>query len=129
MISVDANVVVRLLTGDHQSQFKRAKALFAKENIVITTSVILECEWVLRYAYHFNPLKIAGAFQSLFGISTVKLQDQLVIYNAIKWYKQGLDFADAVHLAKSQDAESLVTFDKKLRKTASKIINFPVSEP
>jgi len=27
-------------------------------NIIITTSVILECEWVLRYAYHFKPLKI-----------------------------------------------------------------------
>jgi predicted nucleic-acid-binding protein len=52
MISVDTSVVVRLLTGDDQAQFERAKVLFAKESIIITTSVILECEWVLRYAYH-----------------------------------------------------------------------------
>ncbi|MFZ0613889.1 MAG: type II toxin-antitoxin system VapC family toxin [Desulfobacterales bacterium] len=129
MISVDTNVVVRLLTGDDQAQFKRAKALFAKENIVITTSVVLECEWVLRYAYHFKPFKIADAFQSLFGISNVKLQEQLVIYDAIEWYKKGLDFADAIHLAKSQDSESFATFDKKLIKTASRITRFPVSEP
>jgi hypothetical protein len=51
--------------------------LFAKESIIITTSVILECEWVLRYAYHFKPLKIADAFQALFGLSNVKLEEQL----------------------------------------------------
>lgn len=129
MISVDTNVVVCLLTGDDQAQFKRAKALFAKKILTITTSVILECEWVLRYAYHFKPLKIADAFQSLFGISNVKLQEQLVIYDAIQWYKNGLDFADAIHLAKSQNSESFTTFDKKLIKAASKITNFPVFEP
>lgn len=129
MISVDTSVVVRLLTGDDQVQFKRAKALFAKKIITITTSVILECEWVLRYAYHFKPLKIADAFQALFGLSNVKLEEQLIIYDAIEWRKHGLDFADAIHLAKSRDSESFVTFDKKLIKAASKITIFPVFEP
>ncbi|MFZ0131460.1 MAG: type II toxin-antitoxin system VapC family toxin [Desulfobacterales bacterium] len=129
MISVDTNVVVRLLTGDDQAQFNRAKTFFENEKIIIMTSVILECEWVLRYAYHFKPLKIADAFQSLFGISNVRLQEQLVIYDAIEWYKQGLDFADAIHLSKSQESESFATFDKKLIKSASKITNFPVFEP
>ena len=129
MISVDTNVVVRLLTGDDQAQFKRAKVLFAKENIIITTSVLLECEWVLRYAYHFMPLQIVDAFQALFGLSNVKLKERLVIYDAIEWHKHGLDFADAIHLAESRDSESFVTFDKKLIKAASKITNFPVIEP
>jgi predicted nucleic-acid-binding protein len=129
MISVDTNIIVRLLTGDDQAQFKRAKTLFAKENILITTSVILECEWVLRYAYNFNSLEVADAFQSVFGLSNVKLQETPVIYNAIEWYKHGLDFADAIHLAKSLDSESFITFDKKLIKSASKIINFSVREP
>ncbi len=129
MISVDTSIVVRLLTGDDQAQFKEAKVLFAKESIIITTSVILECEWVLRYAYHFKPLKIADAFQALFGLSNVKLQEQFVIYDAIEWHKHGLDFADSIHLAKSRDSESFATFDKKLIKAASKITNFPVFEP
>jgi len=54
MISVDTNVIVRLLTGDDRPQFKRDRSLFEKESIFITTTVILETEWVLRYAYHFN---------------------------------------------------------------------------
>ena len=129
MISVDTNVIVRLLTGDDPVQFQKAKALFEKEHILITSSVMLECEWVLRYAYHFNPLEIGEAFLSLFGLSNVRLQDASAIHNALLWHKQGMDFADAIHLANSQDSESFITFDKKLIKSASKIINFFVKEP
>lgn len=129
MISVDTNIIVRLLTGDDLSQLKRAKALFKKETIFIATSVIIECEWVLRYAYHFKPHEITEAFQSLFGLSNVYLQEPIVIYDAIKWHAQRLDFADAIHLAKSQDCELFVTFDKKFIKSALNISTIPVKEP
>jgi len=108
MISVDTNVIVRLLTDDNQPQFKRAMSLFEKASIFISTIVILETEWVLRYAYHFKPLIIA---------------------DAIEWHKKDLDFADALHLAKSQASRSFATFDKKLIKKALKLINTPVLEP
>ena len=129
MISVDTNVIIRLLTGDDQPQFKRAKSLFEKESIFITTTVILETEWVLRYAYNFKPLIIAGAFQSLFGLSNVQLEEPLIIAEAIEWHKEDLDFADALHLAKSQTSRSFATFDKKLIKKALIFISIPVSEP
>jgi predicted nucleic-acid-binding protein len=129
MISVDTNIIVRLLTGDDQPQFKRARSLFEKESIFITTTVILETEWVLRYAYHFKPLKIADAFQSLFGLSNVQLEEPLIIAAAIEWHKKDLDFADALHLAKSQASRSFATFDKKLIKKALKLINIPILEP
>lgn len=129
MISVDTNVIVRFLTGDDQLQFKKSKALFSKENIIITTSVILECEWVLRYAYHFKQHEITTAFRSLFGLPNVQLEQPLVISNAIDWHQNGMDFADALHLAQSKDAEAFVTFDKKLIKFASKNTTIQVREP
>ena len=129
MISVDTNVIVRFLTGDDQLQFKKSKALFSKEKIIITTSVILECEWVLRYAYHFKQHEITTAFQSLFGLPNVQLEQPLVISNAIDWHQNGMDFADALHLAQSKDAEAFVTFDKKLIKSASKNTTIQVREP
>jgi predicted nucleic-acid-binding protein len=129
MISVDTNVIVRLLTCDNLPQFKRAKSLFEKESIFITTTVILETEWVLRYAYHFKPLKIADAFQSLFGLSNVILEEPLTIAEAMRWHKKDLDFADALHLAKSQASRSFATFDKKLINKALKLTNILVSEP
>lgn len=129
MISVDTNVIVRLLTGDDPAQFKKAKAVFAKNDVMITTTVIMECEWVLRYAYSFSQPEITNAFRSLFGLSNVSLQDPFVIDNAIEWHSKGMDFADAIHLAKSQDSEALITFDKKFIKSASKVATIPVKAP
>lgn len=129
MISVDTNVIVRLLTGDDQLQSERAKALFSKENIIITTTVILECEWVLRYAYHFEQAEITNAFQSLFGLSNVQLQDPYVIADAIEWHQNGMDFADAIHLAQSKESEAFATFDKKLIKSALRSTSILVREP
>jgi predicted nucleic-acid-binding protein len=128
MISVDTNVIVRLLTGDDQAQFKRAKALFSKENILIATTVILECEWVLRYAYQFEQNEITNAFQSLFGLSNVQLQEPLVIADAIEWHQNGMDFADSIHLAQSKESEAFVTFDKKFIKSALKTTTIIVRE-
>ena len=129
MISVDTNVIVRLLTGDDQPQLKKAKSLFEKESIFITTTVILETEWVLRYAYHFKPFQIADAFQALFGLLNVQLEEPHIVADAIEWHKKDLDFADALHIAKSQASRSFATFDKKLIKKALKLTNIPVSEP
>jgi len=47
----------------------------------------------------------------------------------MEWHKEDLDFADALHLAKSQASRSFATFDKKLIKKALKLTIIPVSEP
>lgn len=97
MVSADTNVIVRLLVGDDKSQSEKAKRLFEREEIFIPTTVVLECEWILRYAYHFEPTRIAHAFQALFGLPNVTLQEQAVIADAIAWHQQGMDFADALN--------------------------------
>ena len=90
MVSADTNVIVRLLVGDDKSQSEKAKRLFEEEKIFIATTVVLECEWVLRYAYHFEPIRIADAFQALFGLPNVTLQEQAVVADAIgDWHQQG----------------------------------------
>ena len=129
MISVDTNVIVRLLTGDDPLQFERSKTLFSTDDIFITTSVVLECEWVLRYAYNFKHPEITTAFQSLFGLPNVHLENPPAVSNAIEWHQNGMDFADALHLAQSEEAEAFVTFDKGLIKTAPNNAAIPVREP
>ncbi len=129
MISVDTNVIVRLLTGDEPSQFERSKTLFSTDTIFIPASVVLECEWVLRYAYNFKQPQITTAFQSLFGLPNVHLENPPVIADALEWHQNGMDFADAIHLAQSEKAEAFITFDKSLIKTAKKNSTIPVREP
>ncbi|RWX51979.1 putative nucleic-acid-binding protein, contains PIN domain [Candidatus Electrothrix marina] len=129
MVSADTNVIVRLLVGDDKSQSEKAKRLFEEEKIFIATTVVLECEWVLRYAYHFEPIRIADAFQALFGLPNVTLQEQAVVADAIAWHQQGMDFADAMHLAASRHCDSFATFDRKFIKSAKKITPFKIQEP
>lgn len=40
---------------------------------------------------------------------------------ALDWYEQGMDFADALHLASSAKAVGFATFDEKLVKFARRL--------
>lgn len=114
MISIDTNVLVRLFTGDDKVQADKATQLFKKEAIYITKTVILETEWVLRFAYKFSPDAIAGAFITLLGQENVSVEDAHHISVAVNLLRNGMDFADALHLVCSQQ-HNFVTFDKKLK--------------
>lgn len=117
MISVDTNVLVRLLTGDDKIQSKKAFDLFHNESIFITKTVMLETEWVLRFAYKFSANDIVGAFQKLLGQVNVAVEDNQHIATAIRLLNDGMDFADALHLSCSRNV-AFATFDKKLAQCA-----------
>ena len=65
MLAIDTNVVVRYLTGDHPRQSARARALVDGEDVFVSTTVLLETEWVLRSVYGFEPAEVYGALRSL----------------------------------------------------------------
>ena len=114
MIAVDTNVLVRLLIEDDPDQAKRAAKLFGENEIFIPKTVMLETEWVLRHAYGIDKNGILKAFQRLIGLSNLKMEDPQTMIVAISWYGDGLDLADALHLASSREAEKFATFDKSL---------------
>lgn len=111
MTAVDTNVVVRFLTHDDASQFQRAVALFNGETVHIPDTVWLETEWVLRFAYGYEPSSVTKALRGLLGLPQVHVADATRLLLAIDWHAAGLDFADALHLACSQDIAALATFD------------------
>ena len=51
MTAVDTNLLVRLLTRDDEAQYRRAYTVFGSGPVLITDTVWLETEWVLRYAH------------------------------------------------------------------------------
>ena len=109
MIAVDTNVLVRLLAEDDPDQAKRATRLFGENEIFIPKTVMLETEWVLRHAYGIERKGILKAFQRLMGLSNVKIEDHQTMSVAVSWYDKEFDFADALHLASSRDAEGFAT--------------------
>lgn len=129
MIAIDTNIIVRFLTHDDESQFKKSLQLIEKNDIFILDSVILETEWVLRYAYNFEPTAISKALSKLFGLPNVHLSNPVLIAQALDWYLNGLDFADALHLTQSQNFSHFYTFDNKFIKRSKGLSNCTVRKP
>ena len=76
MLAVDTNLIVRLLTHDDAAQARRAAALFAREQIYISRTVLLESEWVLRFSYELPAGVILLALRRLVGLPNVVLEQQ-----------------------------------------------------
>jgi len=129
MVAIDSNIIVRFLTGDDEKQFSIAKKIFSTNEIYISNTVILETEWVLRFAYKFNQPDINDAFNKLFGLKNIHLSDPNLLAAAITWHKSGMDFADALHLAYSQKHSDFYTFDEKFIKKTSGQSKCIVSKP
>lgn len=118
MLAVDTNVIVRIVTNDDPEQARRAVALFERERIFIAKTVLLEVEWVLRFSYQLPREVIAPTLRKVIGLPPVAVEDPDEVFIALDGYEQGLDFADALHLASSGSADGFATFDQKRVKRA-----------
>ena len=129
MIAVDTNVIVRLMTRDDEAQYLRAREVFQCNEVFIPDTVLLETAWVLGYAYDFKRKAIAKALSTLCGQPNVHLANGALVAQTIAWYQNGMDFADALHLAQSASCEALLTFDASFIKKAKKLSHCRVAEP
>lgn len=128
MIAADTNVIVRLLTGDEPRQTEQARFLFDTETILLAKTVLLEAEWVLRRLYRLEHLAINRALEGLVSLANVRCEDEPLVRQALAWNRDGMDFADALHLASTRTASRFATFDVAMIKTAT-AAGLAVSEP
>jgi predicted nucleic-acid-binding protein len=129
MVAVDINIIVRLLTQDDEVQYQKSLEIFQTQTIFIPDTVILETEWVLRFAYKFKPVEICAALRKLFGLPNVNVNNASLVSQALQWHETSLDFADAFHLAQSQKYAEFYTFDEKFVKKAKGITSCEVKLP
>jgi predicted nucleic-acid-binding protein len=129
MIAVDTNLLVRILTNDDPTQARRAVKLLKSDKIFILKTVLLETEWVLRHAYGIGRSNIIIGFQKLLGLPNVNVEDSNSIYQAISWYENKFDFADALHLALSRRCISFATFDSFFIKQAQQFSSMDMIKP
>jgi predicted nucleic-acid-binding protein len=119
VLAVDTNIVVRYLTADHPEQFAKASVLIHGEDVYVCTTVLLETEWVLRGGYRFSRDRINAALTAFAGLPRVNLEDPALAAKALDWMRSGLDFADALHLAKAEGCEAFVSFDQRFAAAAN----------
>jgi predicted nucleic-acid-binding protein len=81
-------------------------------------TVLLELEWVLRGFYELPKRDVSPVFQALASIEQITREDRDAVLVAVDAFDKGLDFADALHLARSSRASRFATFDPRLAKRA-----------
>ncbi len=118
MIAIDTNILVRLVTRDDEDQAIRALTLFQHNEIYIGKTVLLETEWVLRFCYELSRTTILDTLKNTVGLVQVTVEDEAAVAQALAFFEDGMDFADALHLASCKKAEKFATFDESMKKRA-----------
>jgi predicted nucleic-acid-binding protein len=129
MKSLDTNVLARFFIDDPddaQAAQQRPAAVAAfSEPTMVTITVILEFEWVMRGFYGLARTEITRVLTALMGIEHVTVEDRDAVSAALHLFDTGMDLADALHLVRSYSATAFVTFDRKLANRAKALGSSP----
>ena len=132
MRALDTNVLARFFiddADDEQAAKQRPSAVAAlSERAFVAVTVLLELEWVMRGFYGLPPRDISRVLRSLSSIEHITLEDRSAVLMALDAFDKGLDFADALHMARSSRASGFATFDKRLAKRAKGLALSPPVE-
>lgn len=121
MIALDTNILARWLLADDAVQFAAAKRLLGgAHECTAPLTVLLELVWVLE-AHKLARADVARGLRALLGLPHFKPREPQVLARCLGWYEQGLDFADALHLAQSDADDHFASFDAKLAQRAAKL--------
>lgn len=122
MIALDTNVLARYFLADDRLQAARARTLIEdpEAELWLPVTVVLELAWVLRQKGVPRDVMVVR-LRDLFALNSIRPQMPDAIAQALRWAEQGLDVADAIHLALSSKADGFVTFDADLIKSAAKL--------
>ncbi|TXJ09837.1 MAG: type II toxin-antitoxin system VapC family toxin [Acinetobacter sp.] len=126
MIALDTNILARYLLADDPIQAEKATQLIENsEQCFIPITVGLELAWVLR-SNGILKEDIIEAFENLLMLQNLYFQFSSTWYQALIWAKQGMDIADALHVALSNECTGFYSFDKRLLKRGEREHIFPV---
>jgi predicted nucleic-acid-binding protein len=122
MNAVDTNVLARFFINDEddvEAVRQRPAAIAALSGTVfVPVTVMLEFEWVMRGFYELSRKEIQRVLEALCGLANIQIEDRNVVLNALSTYQEGLDFADALHLARANFCNTFLSFDQRLLRRA-----------
>jgi len=114
---------------DAQAAKQRPAAVAAlAERCYVSVTVLLELEWVLRGFYELPAKDVSRVLRALTRITHVSLEDRDAVLAALDALDKGLDFADALHVARSSRASVFATVDRRLAKRAKALALVPAVE-
>jgi predicted nucleic-acid-binding protein len=105
MIALDTNLLVRLVMNDDKKQTAASlRLLQSEERVVLLNTVLLETVWVLQSVYGASRDDVLKALQRILSIAR---PETTTVPQALEWFRDGMDIADALHLATATAALQL----------------------
>lgn len=115
---VDANVLLRVLTGDPPEMLRAVQIMMRRVEagevvLVVHPLVVAELVWVLRSFYRRTPADIADALLTLSVTDGIEVVDKEGVERAIRLYaRKNVDFIDAyLAVCAERDGSPVYTFD------------------
>jgi predicted nucleic-acid-binding protein len=111
--AVDTNILARFYLRDDAAQGRVAAGVLSAGDVFVPKTVILELEWVLRYVADQPEDKVIDCLAHLVALPGITVEDRDEIEAALGYCRNGIDFANALHLAASKACTELLTFDDR----------------
>lgn len=116
---LDANVILRFLTGDPEELAERSRRLMARAekgelSLYVSDLVLAEVVWVLKSFYQHGKSEIADVVGALVSAPGIRVDDRDITIRALELARdQNVDYLDAVIAlqAEARD-EAVCTFDE-----------------
>ncbi len=134
MNALDTNILARFLIDDaHDEQAIKQREIVKKivcQPCFISLTVILELVWVMYARYQLSKEQISELLYLLVNAPHITIEHEKHIITAIEHFLQGMDFADALHVAQVAHCQQFYTFDKKfIKKSQALNVRPSVIEP
>ena len=121
MIGLDTNILARYYAAagstDDAATAQQCEAsrrlIDSGKRLMVSQTVVLELEWVLRGRYKVTSDDIQAVFLHLLSLSHVEFEDRVAVQFAVDALGLGFDFADALHHSAYRSCSSIATFDDK----------------
>jgi predicted nucleic-acid-binding protein len=113
-LTIDTNVLVRVLTEDDPVQAVIARDMLERADLIaIPLPVLCELVWVLRSGYRKSALEVVDALSGLIEIEKI-VMDRPAIEAGLAVLRLGGDFADGViaHQGASLGGTIFASFDR-----------------
>lgn len=114
-ISIDTNVLVRIVLQDDPTQMAVANQLLRKASfIAISLPCLCEMVWILRSGAKLPNTKIIEILENILSVQKIELNRPAVL-EGLKLLKMGGDFADGVmeYEGNILGGDTFYSFDKK----------------
>jgi predicted nucleic acid-binding protein len=120
---IDANILIRHLTGDPPAQARRATALLRRaDELLLPDVIVAQVVYVLESFYEVERERVAELVRAILAFPTIVVVDELLLLRALEVYEVArLDFADAylVASAEASGVGEVASFDRDIDRVAT----------